>query len=83
MTATVYTKAEITEMISRQYLMHNQSIIDHIINGLIDLSDEEVMREFKVASQGTNIIKVENGFLVEFVNVSTFLSELWLDLASN
>ena len=83
MKAEVYTKSEITEMITRQYGSYSQDIINYIINGLIDLSDEEVMREFTKASQGSLISKVENGFLVEFVNVNTFLSELWLDLASN
>lgn len=31
--------------------MYNQTIINNIINGLIDLSDEEVMREFKLSKK--------------------------------
>lgn len=82
MTAAIYTKSEITEMITRQYDI-GQDVINHIISKMIDLSDEEVMREFTKASKGTLISKVENGFQIEFINANVFLSELWIDLVNN
>jgi len=61
----MYTKSEIVEMITRQYAV-KESIINHIISKLLDLSDSEVIREFEKASQGTKLEKVGSMYMIKF-----------------
>jgi hypothetical protein len=61
----MYSKAEIIEMITRQYDV-KQSVIDHMISQLTGLSDEEIMRGFEKASQGARLEKVGSMYMIKF-----------------
>ncbi|HEY0088886.1 MAG TPA: hypothetical protein VGB37_08585 [Candidatus Lokiarchaeia archaeon] len=52
-------------MITRQYDV-SQSVINYMINNLIDLSDSEIIREFTKASQGAKLQKVGSQFIITF-----------------
>jgi hypothetical protein len=59
----MYTKSEILQMITNQYSV-GQSVINYIINKMLDLTDEEVIREFEKASLGTKLEKVGSMYMI-------------------